>query len=109
VPCLCLCGSFTGNPFANGGIFYTWNITSYSETPANVKPQLIPGSDTGLKWPNSVAAAPSGMFGEGTGQVLVVADGFLVPGKDDGGIYAFVWKNEAWTGPIQLSTTIKVW
>ena len=37
-----------------------------------------------FEWPNDVSAVPQDVFGE---RAIVVPDGFLVPGKKDGGIY----------------------
>ena len=37
-----------------------------------------------FSWPNNVEAVPSDVFGE---RAIMVPDGFLVPGKSDGGIY----------------------
>ena len=41
--------------------------------------------DTGsFEWPNNVEVVPSDVFGE---RAIVVPDGFLVPGKSNGGVY----------------------
>jgi len=37
-----------------------------------------------FKWPNNIEVVPQDVFGERT---IVVPDGFLVPGKKDGGVY----------------------
>lgn len=56
-------------------------------------PQLHPAVQTvggSLLWPNEVAEAPAGLFGGRQG--VVAAGGFLVPGKNSGGI----WFSERW-------------
>jgi len=37
-----------------------------------------------FQWPNNIQAIPEDVFGS---RAIVVPDGFLVPGKKDGGIY----------------------
>jgi len=48
---------------------------------APLTPKQIPGSVT---WPNTATKAPASVFGE---EGIVVAGGFLVPGKSNGGLW----------------------
>lgn len=43
--------------------------------------------ETDFEWPNQISLAPKGALAGTNGDVIVVPDGFLVPGKDSGGIY----------------------
>lgn len=50
---------------------------------ANLKPVML--NTPKFSWPNNVKVVPEDVFGE---RVIVVPDGFLVPLKSNGGIYA---------------------
>jgi hypothetical protein len=54
------------------------------------------------RWPNSISTVPANVFGSGV-KGIVVPDGFLPPGKGDGGVYILVQENGKWVNH-QIST-----
>lgn len=74
--------TFSGNPFAkNTDKVLLYSDASFALQPKVSSPTTIEGS---LTWPNEVTYAPSSVFGQ---DGVVVAGGFLVPGKSNGGIW----------------------
>ena len=72
---------------------------------SNTVPKLAPVKlDTpSFAWPNNVQVVPHDVFGE---RAIVVPDGFLVPGKSDGGIYIITMDSTditKTTGTLKLS------
>eukprot|EP00455_Lapot_gusevi_P009013 TRINITY_DN13_c0_g1_i5.p1 TRINITY_DN13_c0_g1~~TRINITY_DN13_c0_g1_i5.p1 ORF type:complete len:405 (-),score=164.36 TRINITY_DN13_c0_g1_i5:108-1322(-) len=74
--------SFDGNPFAGGSVFNIRDIATQLQNISNIEVSTITSS---LAWPNEVYAIPKTIFG--ADNYLLVADGFLVPGKSTGNVY----------------------
>lgn len=56
-------------------------------------------------WPNELAT-----FKDNKGQtVLLVPDGFLLPGQNDGGLYAIINPNAPYSQPIRITAQKKGW
>jgi len=55
-----------------------------NKTVSKLSPVDLPLHKTNFAWPNSVEVVPFDVFGL---RAIVVPDGFLVPGKSDGGVY----------------------
>ena len=73
--------TFSGNPFANNDGVYFARDTSSVLTETSDVVEKIEGT---LVWPNTVTDAPVSVFGK---PGIVAAGGFLVPGKNNGGIW----------------------
>lgn len=70
--------SFSGSPFTDGSIFSVANFAEiWRGNVSDATPVAL--QTAGLKWPNNITPAPFGGF--------IFGDGFLPPGKSDGGIY----------------------
>ena len=81
-----LVSQFSGMPMSPGHIYVVDDITA-AVTNGDVSGLQIHKLDTpNFEWPNDVSVVPSDVFAKGE-NVIVVPDGFLVPGKSDGGIY----------------------
>lgn len=55
-----------------------------NNTVSKLSPVPLPLHKTNFAWPNNVEVVPFDVFGL---RAIVVPDGFLVPGKSDGGVY----------------------
>jgi hypothetical protein len=73
--------SFTGNPFAGGDVFNVPDVASKLAAPSAIVPKSI---TTALQWPNSLTYVNESILG--VSGLLLVADGFLVPGKSTGSV-----------------------
>lgn len=94
--------SFSVNPFEGGRVRLVENVGKYLTTPQNVfsiKPVDI--SQGVMQWSNEVQRIPYEVFNK---DYLWVADGFLVPGKRDGGVYII----EALSGSNNYGKTIPI-
>uniref|UniRef100_A0A7S4NQU5 VCBS repeat-containing protein n=1 Tax=Paramoeba aestuarina TaxID=180227 RepID=A0A7S4NQU5_9EUKA len=78
--------TFSGNPLVSGKVFIAENIADQvASNPNDIKYEKIDGS---FEWPNLISYVPNGTI-VGCPQVIaMVPDGFLVPGKGTGGLYA---------------------
>lgn len=68
-------------------------------------------SESMISWPNEVTSIPHPLH-EYTRDALLVADGFLVPGKDRGGIYVVNnpgHEESEWSIPLTDTSTIDRW
>ena len=81
-----LVSSFTGSPIGNGHVYVVPSIKEAitNNTVSHLKQHKLKVDS--FEWPNDVAVIPSDVFGDGS-NAIVVPDGFLVPGKSNGGIY----------------------
>lgn len=79
-----LCSSFTGNPLGHGNIYVVPNITAAVKAGNVSTLKSVQLNTPKFQWPNDVRVVPHDVFGQ---NAIVVPDGFLVPGKSDGGIY----------------------
>lgn len=79
--------SFSGSPFSGGVIYIVENITNSLKDVNGIAPVQLPFS---FKWPNAIAPVPADALKQlGLQSGILVPDGFLVPGKSDGGLYIF--------------------
>eukprot|EP00051_Salpingoeca_urceolata_P014863 m.189660 g.189660 ORF g.189660 m.189660 type:complete len:421 (+) comp18212_c0_seq5:173-1435(+) len=80
---------FTGNPLVDGAVQVVPDVGRYVSNFNEAKPQAVINNDlqgSKLYWPNSISTAPPSALGD-KHEYLVVPDGFLVPGKNTGGIH----------------------
>jgi len=81
-----LCSSFTGSPIGHGHLYVVDGIKDaiVNDTVSKLKAKKLKVSS--FEWPNDAAMIPDDVFGDGS-RSIIVPDGFLVPGKSNGGVY----------------------
>ena len=79
-----LVSTFTGSPFGHGHVYMVPNIRDAVKAGDVSDLDPVELDTPTFQWPNDVKAVPQDVFGE---RAIVVPDGFLVPGKSDGGVY----------------------
>ena len=79
-----LVSTFTGSPFGHGYVYMVPNIRDAVKAGDVSDLDPVQLDTPKFEWPNDVQAVPQDVFGE---RAIVVPDGFLVPGKSDGGVY----------------------
>merc|ERR1712166_24337 len=82
-----LVSSFTGSPIGNGSIWITPGVKDAvtNNTVSKLKAQKIKNIGN-FEWPNDIKVIPADVFGDKS-RTIMVPDGFLVPGKSNGGLY----------------------
>jgi len=89
--------SFTGNPLGSGSVSVIENITAYFSNFSSAQPTSLGLS---FSWPNVLTALPAPAQQQlGTTNAILVPDGFLVPGKSNGGLY--IISQSAATAPLK--------
>ena len=82
-----LVSSFTGNPLGNGAIWVTPGVKGAVKNNTVSKLKSVKVKNIGnFEWPNDIKVIPGDVFGDKS-RTIVVPDGFLVPGKSNGGVY----------------------
>lgn len=92
---------FTGNPFQSGSISFVDNITAALAN-GDQTYQVTQLCDN-LKWPNEISQVPVNAISTLKQPAILIPDGFLVPGKDNGAVY-LVTTDQAPATPIRLDT-----
>jgi hypothetical protein len=71
---------------SSGAVYVVPSIKAaiVNKTVSQLKPVSLPLHRTNFQWPNDVKVVPFDVFGQ---RAIVVPDGFLVPGKTNGGVY----------------------
>lgn len=77
-----LCSSF--GALSSGSIYVVPGLEAAVKTNTVSKLQAKELKTPSFQWPNNVATIPEDVFGQ---RAIVVPDGFLVPGKSNGGVY----------------------
>jgi hypothetical protein len=82
--------SFTGNPFGKDQVYLYPDASKVFSGPAPTGSESVPTThyqtvEGSVVWPNEVTPVPPALFGGREG--VVVAGGFLVPGKSNGGLW----------------------
>ena len=79
-----LVSTFTGNPMGKGHIYMVPNIRDAVKAGDISSLEPVQLDTINFEWPNDIMVVPQDVFGE---RAIVVPDGFLVPGKSNGGVY----------------------
>ncbi|KAJ6248845.1 hypothetical protein M0813_17223 [Anaeramoeba flamelloides] len=97
--------SFTGNPFEKGKIYVVEDIEEKLASWESAEPKKL---NFDFQWPNGIETAPSQFFGKNG---IIINDGFLMPGKDDGKIYFLDTSENGGVdaSPVTLSTKKSGW
>eukprot|EP01137_Pigoraptor_chileana_P036707 Opistho-2@32739 len=91
--------SFTGNPLKSGSIEIIQNVGVLGKSLSNSN--VTVASLGSANWPNEISKIPDEVFGK---DYVLVADGFLVPGKSTGSLYALDVASVSAPTKIKLTT-----
>ena len=91
---LLLTAEFTGNPFANGSVSLTKGIKEgvLNGNVDDLEAKTLDSSPYTLQSPNRAQFVPADVFPDE--HVIMVPDGFLIPGHKNGGVYLMIQDKE---------------